>query len=292
LQIQTIILELDLAVTATYADMMNPPEVTMSDQEILKRCDRMSAHLQTRCGGLLEVHDHRDRRCEAIEQTRCDYSLPARQLPNNKNGLQLKHIKKVKADLRVAYLHRTVRDFLAADSVREILLDHTGSTAQFEPHISLLMVYTLNLKSEVCSLHCTAPVSHETLTWMIVSEALLIAQKVDSPSMRVRDSILNEFSNMALRFANFPLSGQYALTSGSSRDWDAVFVSATVKFGLTSFVEHILIKDSSLSQGTGGASLLAQALGYLIDLKLFDRSPNPIRDTRQPPSPSTVHLLL
>jgi hypothetical protein len=252
----------------------------------------MSAHLQTRCGGLLEVHDHRDRHWEAIEQMRRDY---ARQLPNNKKELQLKHIKKVKADLRVAYLHRTVRDFLAADSVRGILLDHTGPTAQFEPHTSLLMVYTLNLKSDVCSLHCTAPVSHEALTWIVVSEALLIAQKVDSPSissMRVRDSILNEFSNMALRFANFPLSGQYALTSWSSRDWDAVFVSAAVKFQLTSFVEHILIKDSSLSQGPGGASLLAQALGYPIDLKLFDRSLNPIRDTRQPPSPSAVHLLL
>jgi len=292
LQIQTTILELDLAVTTTHANMMNPPEVTMSDQEILQRCDRMSAHLQTRCGGLLEVHDHRDRHWEAIEQMRRDY---ARQLPNNKKELQLKHIKKVKADLRVAYLHRTVRDFLAADSVRGILLDHTGPTAQFEPHTSLLMVYTLNLKSDVCSLHCTAPVSHEALTWIVVSEALLIAQKVDSPSissMRVRDSILNEFSNMALRFANFPLSGQYALTSWSSRDWDAVFVSAAVKFQLTSFVEHILIKDSSLSQGPGGASLLAQALGYPIDLKLFDRSLNPIRDTRQPPSPSAVHLLL
>lgn len=253
----------------------------------------MSAHLQTRCGGLLEVHDRRDSHWEGVEQLRCDYSLAAPQLPNNKDGLQLKHIRRVQADLKVAYLHRTVRDFLAVDSVRELLLKHIGSPAQFEPHISLLMGYTLNLKSDICSLHCTAPASHEQLTWMIVNEALLIARKANCPSMQVRDSILNEFSGMALRFANFPLSGKFASTSWTSKEWDAAFVSATAKFGLTSFVEHILIKDSTMSQRTGGTSLLAQVLGYPIDLKLSDRrSSNPIRDAWQPPSPSTVDLLL
>jgi hypothetical protein len=180
-KIQPTVLELNLAVTATYADAMNPLRVFMSDEEISERCDQMSVHLQTRCEGLLEVHDHRDRHWEGTDDSRCDYLEEIERTKTNDERPQfrLRHNQRVKADLKVVYLHRTVRDFLALEPVRDILLDHTGPITQFEPHISLLMGYIINLKKDICSFHCASRMSHEQRTWTVVSEALLISQNAN-----------------------------------------------------------------------------------------------------------------
>ncbi|KAE9374106.1 hypothetical protein N431DRAFT_371507, partial [Stipitochalara longipes BDJ] len=49
------ILELELAVTADYSSAMAPPS-KMTQLEIEDRCQRMAAHLKSRCEGLLEAH--------------------------------------------------------------------------------------------------------------------------------------------------------------------------------------------------------------------------------------------
>ena len=60
-------LELELAVSATDSDAVSDvPVALMTDLEINDRCDRMSAHLKSRCQGLLEVHEILDRNWESV----------------------------------------------------------------------------------------------------------------------------------------------------------------------------------------------------------------------------------
>jgi hypothetical protein len=64
LGLRPTVLELELAVSASYAHAMLPVKDIMSDQEIDLRCEKMKAHLKTRCEGLLEVHDLYDHNWE------------------------------------------------------------------------------------------------------------------------------------------------------------------------------------------------------------------------------------
>lgn len=57
LNLRPTILELDLAVAADYSTAMAPTAVEPSDAELEYRCQRMNAHLKSRCEGLLEAHD-------------------------------------------------------------------------------------------------------------------------------------------------------------------------------------------------------------------------------------------
>jgi len=63
--VRPTVLELDLAVTATYVEAMTPIRSVVSEEEIEERCDKMISYLKVRCGGLLEAHDRMDTGWEA-----------------------------------------------------------------------------------------------------------------------------------------------------------------------------------------------------------------------------------
>lgn len=62
------VLELELAVTADYPSAM-APQSRMTQLEIEDRCQRMAAHLKSRCEGLLEFHDFHDRHWQSVADT-------------------------------------------------------------------------------------------------------------------------------------------------------------------------------------------------------------------------------
>jgi hypothetical protein len=68
LTIQLSVLELELAVSSTFAQARKPPGNPMGDKEIESRCLRMRAALKSRCEGLLETHDHMDRHWESVDE--------------------------------------------------------------------------------------------------------------------------------------------------------------------------------------------------------------------------------
>ena len=67
LNLQLSVLELELAVSSTFTQAMEPPGNPMGDREIETRCLRMRAALKSRCEGLLETHDHMDRYWESVD---------------------------------------------------------------------------------------------------------------------------------------------------------------------------------------------------------------------------------
>jgi hypothetical protein len=91
--------------------------------EILSVCGEMQNKLRTRCGGLLEVPHPGNKISDANDP------------PN----------------LKVTYLHRTVRDFLLSQETRIVLAKRTGGSTPdaFSPDISLLKSYLLQLKAQV-----------------------------------------------------------------------------------------------------------------------------------------------
>jgi hypothetical protein len=55
----------------------------------------------------------------------------------------------IRAAAKVSYLHRTVRDYLKKDSVRaklEVKAQTSLESEFFDPNVSLLMSYLINLK--------------------------------------------------------------------------------------------------------------------------------------------------
>ncbi|KAE9379537.1 hypothetical protein N431DRAFT_327470 [Stipitochalara longipes BDJ] len=286
LHLQPTVLELDLSVTATIADALNPLTNIMSDQEISQRCHRMSTHLKTRCEGLLEVHDLRDRHWEDNQHSLHE---PVEDASFKASAAFQHESQRVKADLKVAYLHRTVRDFLAADTVRQILLDNTGPITQFEPNMSLLMGYVVNLKRRLCSFYSRAPKPHDHVVWTVLCEVLQISQQVHLGC--AYSPILSEFRDAALRWANRPYPGWYSNHIWTQEVWNHGFLSAGVVFGLTSFVERGL---RTLSQNNQDilAWLMTRALGGQVGLMILDNQDKPFQHIKEPLFPSMANLLL
>jgi hypothetical protein len=111
MSLRPTILELDLAVTANYSAATAPTAVAPTDPEIEYHCQRMTAHLKSRCEGLLETHDIFDRHWEALpddeiqEQTFVDTHKSKQYEVQDTLG------KRLRASWKVSYLHRTVKDF-------------------------------------------------------------------------------------------------------------------------------------------------------------------------------------
>lgn len=87
-------------------------------EEILSRCRRTADRITSRCGGLLEVHD---------------------------GGRPRHHIT---PNMKISYLHRTVKDCLEKWENQKILKDWTGGsgTNAYNPNVAILKSYILQLK--------------------------------------------------------------------------------------------------------------------------------------------------
>lgn len=110
--------------------------------------------LKVWCGGLLEAHDHLDSNWEAKEDTE-EMLRHQTRIRRNREAQEAKgYITKIGADARVSYLHRTVRDYLKRDSVKAKLegnIRDSPNSESFDPNLSLLISYLINLKHSICS---------------------------------------------------------------------------------------------------------------------------------------------
>ena len=124
-------LELDIAVTASQDETLSTMIAPMQAQEILSRCERIDAHLKSRCAGLLELSGRLG-----------GSGLYWNAKENRFEGGQ----KSLRVLLSVDYLHRTVQEFLETEDVQSILSSDTAAIPDFEPHKSVFMTYIIRLK--------------------------------------------------------------------------------------------------------------------------------------------------
>lgn len=100
---------------------LRAPMRFLNAMQVLNRCKRMEIVLRTRCGGLLEVHYGR------LDSQNTD----------------------IAPEMKVRYLHRTVKDFLELWKTRRKLHDQTGGDGRdaFNPNVAMLKAHILMIKS-------------------------------------------------------------------------------------------------------------------------------------------------
>jgi hypothetical protein len=293
------LLELDLAVTATYADAMATERKVMGEKDIQKRCDRMIRHMKVACGGLLEAHDHLDSHWEAKEGNE---DILKRPVPKSVSAADEEideidegHASKVKADAKVSYLHRTVSDYLKKDEVRAYLESKTKRSSKsdsFDPNLFLLMSYLINLKQSICSFYMnTFPEpSLDFRVWRTTNNFCHIAQRVGRRQRASALELLHEFKDVAPQWWQYTsmLPGSKfrgRVSASKAREWqDGIFLVA-VRFGLCAFAKEYL-KTYRIPRSLPGHTILMYAIGLSLE------SLGPFILLKQPACAPMVQLLL
>jgi hypothetical protein len=255
------VMELEFAVTASYPQAMATESILLHDEEIESKCERMVLLLKTRCGGLLETHDVMDRPWEATE----DEDGKTKSMAHMETGCALHDVAGIMIDdnITVSYLHITVKDYLKKDQVRARLQSNTLAT-DFDPNMSLLMSYLVNLKQSIYSCYFKPDGNTALRIRRMTIDALHFTKMMDSSREMSRMALLQELFVVARDWwLSEPLS--ISSTDWTSREkqleeWRGGFQSIAVRFGLCSYIEKYLEKEA-IPPGAFGDSLLLHTLG-------------------------------
>lgn len=292
--VRPTVLELDLAFTATYTDAMTLERMVMSEEDIQKRCDGMLAHLKVWCGGLLEAHDRLDSNWEAKEDAEDLFSRPApTPIKPETQEVEEHDGSKIRVDAKVSYLHRTVRDYLKTDSVRAKFKGNTQTSPKsepFDPYISLLESYLINLKRSICSFYADSRLNLDSRVWRTTNDVYHIVQKLGSGKSESVMTLLEEFNVVGrhwwLYTSMLPGSTPRSRHRRSKSDyWQEGIFHVAVRFGLCSFVQKY-IQTYRMPPVLSGRSILMYALGMSSGLTGY------LSLLEQPASPPMVELLL
>jgi hypothetical protein len=237
-------LELELAVSATHPNAVSNVTVElMTDLEINDRCDRMSAHLKSRCQGLLEVHDILDRNWESIPDPEDNTKNPRRDYRHYRDWYLDPQIERLKPFCKVSYLHRIVKDFLQTSAVRAKLQQQTALLLHFEPNLSLLMGYVINMKRGLFSFYAADEAEVMKRIHRATRDAILLAGKLEADDILRQKAIalLEEFHKRGYFW------GTNSITSTRSKtmikQWKHEILVPAVHHGLWNYVSHMLLEE-------------------------------------------------
>jgi hypothetical protein len=189
-----------------------------NEGEITSACQKMEDRMKARCAGLIEFSGTVT---EALYE-------PAS-----------------KANGKVQYLHRTVRDYLEKPEIHNLITSHIKKL-QFDGNISLLQSSLLQLK--IIPKHNT-----QSRFWDLAREAMQYASAAD----------LSTESHMALvhELGKTIKAHRRTSTSFYPEKWSESFLAVAVQYNLWSYVEKQLSSQELLKQGVTVRTLLAYALG-------------------------------
>lgn len=265
---EVTVLELELAVSSSFAQALEPAGNPMSDEEIESRCLKMRTLLKSRCEGLLETHDHRDRNWKAVDDSVNDTPETHWALKRDDDAAAV--AKKLMVDWKVSYLHRTVKDYLRSDVVRAKLQRTTIKTTFFDPIISLLQSYIINLKRSVCSFYFDTQ-THKGRVCMTMLKAFRLARRVNDRSNAMCAGLIHEFNIVCAYWYYhekrplFPHAAEDIHTPWVSREWRYVFLFSAVRFGLESYIRKCLDEHTISPPNFDNIPLLECALGLPVD---------------------------
>ena len=216
-----------------------------SRERILSKCESTEGRIKSRCAGLLEIYEYRG------------------------DGYQFSEAVRSKADSRVQYLHRTVRDFLEESSTWGMLLRCTDGT-QFDPSTSWLRACVLRLKVTVYASgkDVELPLSDLPLsTQRIAFDAMHYANRAYSATREAQVSLLDELDRTMAYLSGGTTTdrhwgcGFWSTIQQAGRREDAdTFMSLAVEFNLCSYVSTKLCQDESILKNKVGRPLLDYVL--------------------------------
>jgi hypothetical protein len=256
------ILELELAVSADYTTAMSKSSKAtqkMTDSEISERCDRMAAHLKSRCEGLLEVHNVRGKNRESIED---DETMELSSNGEATTAIQTEVKNTLRVSWKVSYLHRTVKDFLKTDNIRA-KLQRSASLPNFDPNLSLLMSYVINWKRGLRSYYYGDIETEDMKVLFVAWDVIEICGKIKGQHRQSR-VLLHEFYKLVsqwLKVTELPPDSML-----SSLGWESKFLGLATCQGLWKYVDEVLNSAQGPFLSTTVTQLLRVALS--LDLRL------------------------
>jgi hypothetical protein len=258
LNVPLSILELELAVSADYTTAISKSSKAtqiMTDSEIFERCDRMAAHLKSRCEGLLEVHDVRGKNRESIEG---DVTLELSYDDEASARIREEVKTRLRVPWKVSYLHRTVQDFLKMDHIRA-KLQQSAALPNFDPKLSLLMSFVINWKRGLRSYYYNNTEDSRVLfsTWHVIE----ICGEIKDQHRQSR-ALLHEFYELVSQWVKVTELLPNSILS--STQWELDFLTLATSKGLWKYVDEGLKNAQDPFLSTTISSLLCLVLG--VDL--------------------------
>jgi hypothetical protein len=260
LNVPLSILELELAVSADYTTVISKSSKAtqiMANSEIFERCDRMAAHLKSRCEGLLEVHDVLDNNWESIE------AYETMGLSSNEDTsaqIRDKAGGRLRWSWKVSYLHRTVKDFLKTDPIRA-KLQQSAALPNFDPNLSLLMSFVIMWKRvpHIYDNHFRESTEDGGLprVWEVVE----ICGEIKDQHRQSR-VLLHEFYELVSQWVK--VTELLPNSTLSSTEWELDFLALATSKGLWKYVDEALKNAQDPFLSTTLPSLLCLVLG--VDL--------------------------
>lgn len=194
---------------------------------IESKCEDTEFHLTARCAGLLETS----------------------------------HIGLVGPDVKIQYLHRTVRDFLLARSVWDKMSSHTPVNT-FSPHLSILRSRIMQTRIGVQFAGGTSTIISKI--WLdtpaMLIHAHLSEREVLKPSVDLMDSLETVLSQVAQ--ARDPTdSGKltWSLTQEYNVPYTQSFLAIAAIYSLDTYIQGKTLEERKIIFGAG-ASLLHYAI--------------------------------
>jgi len=193
--------------------------------EIESACQKMEDRMKSRCAGLIEVSG-------TIFITRLHAQISER------------------ANMKVQYLHRTVKDYLEKPEIYALIASRLEKI-QFDVNVVLLQSCLLQLKTVPGRLSVEKHVTGKL--WGLAREAMQYSSRADltTPSHMELVGQLGRTINAHRR--SYP--GHYP------EKWSESFLAVAVQYNLWSYVEQQLGAQDLLRQGVTVRTLLAYALG-------------------------------
>lgn len=189
---------------------LQSPWMYYSAEDIQSGISEVDLRLRSRCGGLIETQFSKS------------------------------DVKDVAPEMRVSYIHRTVKDYLEGTGIRHILSDRTGglSATAFNPHRALMCSYILQVKS----LECLPSNSVEANS--LFNEIISYARQVEWDLCEPNTALLQCFFDTAMTWWRKANPSHGCILS------DETIVTLAVKAGLSEFLKAHFKRDGILADAT------------------------------------------
>lgn len=221
------------------------------EEEVFTRCRKLQGQLENQCAGLIVMHD-RLSNGEGLGFRFAEDEAGAQKLAENK----------------IAYIHRTVKDFLAQPEIFSKVVS-LMTDDDFDPNACLLGSYISQLKLPLQPFR-----RHRQIDdwWPGIVLSMTHARYIDKENQTIQSSLIRELDKTISAYwlpKEMPSSNDHwarnvfgTYEKRKRMIFHEPFLSLTAKFGLANYVRACLDEGY---QYQGGIPLLGHCIEFLVD---------------------------
>ncbi len=248
-------LEFQIAISATSQTMMDEPLLPMRKEEMSFRQEELDIYLKSRCAGLLEIHQQQYWHSREDNKNHEDEN-------DNYSPLQA----------RVAYLHRTAKDFFASKEARMFFSGAGHPLGNFSIQFSINKILTIIIKLKRSLLieiidksPQLIPISDENI-WYLTTSVMQDSRELEEAGNRDYIGFLDELCRAGFHLWKREIDDDhdrryiwdpiYKEPWNKRSSFQRLFLGEAVTQKLCGYVEAKLKQDKSLISNPRQPSLL------------------------------------